>query len=77
LNPDRILRGKELLAAVQVGPKDDPFLGDATERAQAEDLETTAVRQNGAVPIHESMKPSNAGDHLFARPEIEVVSITK
>ena len=57
--------GREgLQAPIQVGMELDALLGDLPQVRQAEDLEPTAVGQDGPVPMHEAMEPAGLFDQV-------------
>ena len=69
------LRADECRCAIQVVLEMHPLLGDFAELREGENLKPSAVRQDRAIPRHETMQTPKAGDELFARPDMEVVGI--
>ena len=66
-----------MLAAVDMRPELDSLLTDVPKMLKAEPLEASAVGQRGAIPCHEPRETSRVPDRLDARPEIQVVRISK
>ena len=64
-----------MLAAVNMRPERDAFLRNFAETGETENLETAAIGQNGAVPIHKLMQAAHFPDNIYSRPEVEVVVI--
>lgn len=50
---------------------------DFAQAAQAKDLKTTGVGENGPLPAHELMQAAQRADPLVSRTKIEVVGIPK
>src|ERR1700736_3091089 len=53
------------------------FFGDSAQFGEREDLEPSAVSQNGRTPIHEAMQPAQCADHFKSRAQKEMVSIAE
>ena len=53
----------------------DPFLCDVAAICQRVDLETTRIRQDRLVPIHELVKPPGPCNQLIPWPQPEVVGV--
>ncbi len=53
--------------AVEVVLKADALLGNLSKFCEREDLESTAIREDRAIPSHELVQATLAGDELFAR----------
>ena len=51
--------------------------GDFAELREGEDLVAAAVRQDRAVPAHEFVQATEAGDEFFARAHMEVVGVAE
>ena len=75
LDIHRLFGREEVIAAVDVRGKAHAVVGDVVERGERKDLEAAAVRQNGAVPVHELMQPPCARDELVAGTHIEVIGV--
>ena len=64
-----------MFRAVEVRAEDDSLVTDLTQVLEAEDLEAATVRQDGAVPTHESMEASHPGDEIVPGSQIEVIGV--
>ena len=51
------------------------LLRDLAQLAQGKDLEAAAVRENGAIPMHELMQAAGLLDELHAGAQEEVIGI--
>ena len=71
------LRAEEMGRTVDMGLKSRPLFRDPPQGAEAEDLESAAVGQNGAGPVHEPVQPSQIGDQAVSRPQIEMVRVAE
>ena len=60
-----------------MGLEGDAILGNARQIAQAEDLETAAVGEDGQAPAHELVQPAEAADELVAGPQVEVIGVAE
>ena len=63
--------------AIQMVLKMHALLGDFAQFRERENLESTAVRQDRAVPRHELVQTPKAGDELFAWADMEVVGVSQ
>ena len=77
LDPDALLRAHKDAAAVQMGGKGDPLLGDLAQLGQAEHLEAAAVGQDRPVPAGELVQPAHLGHQLVSRAEMQVVGVAE
>ena len=66
---------EEALTAVDVRLEEYAVFGDPLEPAQTEGLEPATVRENWAVPSHESVEVAHIADQLDAWPEHQVVGV--
>src|ERR1017187_8121074 len=73
LDLHRALWGKEMLGAIEMRPEGDSLLLDAAQLAEAENLESPAVGEDGAIPGHKFVQPAQVADQLVARPQIQVI----
>ena len=71
----RDLRREELLRSVDMRTERHAFLRDLAQVAEAEDLEPAAVRQDGAVPVHELVQAAGLADEVHARAQEEMIRI--
>ena len=71
------LRGKEVLAAVDVGPEGNAGVVDASEGSHAEGLVPAAVGEDGAVPTHESVQAAGVVDALDTGAKVEVIGVAE
>jgi hypothetical protein len=71
----RVLRREAMNGPIEVRAECDAVLVDDAQIAEGHDLESTRVREDRAVPIHEPMQPAEPGDPLVPRPEIQVVRV--
>ena len=55
----------------------DAFFRNSSEFCQRENLESTTVGQDWAVPAHESMKSAKVFDHLQTRPQEEMIGVAE
>src|SRR5262245_13039393 len=63
------LRTQEMQAAVQMRLEPDTVFTDVTQRTQTENLETSAVCQDRAVPPHEPVQATEPRHRLVSRPQ--------
>ena len=63
--------------AIEVGLKENAFLGDAPETAQAENLETAGIGEDRARPRHEAMEAAQFVDQFVTGAEEQVVGIAE
>ena len=77
LDAHGLLRPHKDLPPVDMGGEIDPLLLDPPEGGQGENLEAAGIRQDGAVPVHEGMKPPHLPDQLVAGPEVEVIGVAQ
>ncbi len=61
--------------AVDDGLEADAVVVDPERVREAEDLEAARVREDGAVPVHESMEPAGLLDDVGARAQEEMVGV--
>ena len=66
-----------MLRAIKMRTKFDALLTKLAQAAQAEDLETAAVREYGARPGSETVKPAVPANELMPGTEVEVIGISK
>ena len=66
---------KEFLRAVDMRAEGHAVFGDLSQVAETEYLETAAVRQDCAVPVHEAMKSARLSHELHARAQKKVIRI--
>ena len=52
-----------------------PLLGDPAQLREGEDLKTSTVGQDRAIPSHEPMQAAEFLDHLLTRTDMEVIGI--
>ena len=71
------LGAEKMARAVDMGLKGRPLLGDLPQGAQAVDLESAAVGQDGAGPVHEPVQAAELGDQSMSRPQIEMVGVAE
>ena len=70
-----LLRPHKDPAAVNVGGEGDAFLLNFPAVGQGEHLEPTAVGEDGAVPMHETVKPPHLPDHVVPWPKVEMIGV--
>ena len=68
---------QELFRTVDMRAERHAFLGDFAQVAKAEDLESAAVRQDCAIPMHELVQAAGLLDEVHARPQEKMVRIGK
>ena len=75
LDVHRLFGREEVIASVDVRGKAHAVVRDVVERGERKDLEAAAVREDGAVPVHEFVQPPCAGDELIAGAHIQVIGV--
>lgn len=55
----------------------DAFFGNSSESCEREDLESTTVREDWAVPAHESMKAAKVFDHIETRSQEKMIGVAE
>ena len=55
----------------------DAFFRNSSEFCEREDLESTTVGEDWAVPAHESMKSAKVFDHLQTRSQEEMIGVAE
>jgi hypothetical protein len=60
-----------------MGLKLNPFLGNFDQGVKAENLESSTVGEQGMVPVHEFVQPSEPTDPLLPGPQVEMVGVGK
>ena len=68
-------RGELVHAAVEVRLEQDAVLVELAQVCQAESLEAAAVREDRAMPTHEIVKASQLVDHIYTRPQHEMIGV--
>ena len=63
--------------AVDVRAKDGRLLGDFRVLGQAEELKAAAVGEDRAVPAHEAVQAAQIADHVFARPQRQMIGVAQ
>ena len=53
----------------------DALLLDLPQRGQGEHLESAAVGEHGAIPVHKLVKSPQLLDHLVAGAQVEVIGV--
>ena len=66
---------KQVIRPVQMRLEAHALLADFVELAKTEDLEATAVGEDGAAPVHKRVQTAHAVDELVAGPQVEVVGV--
>ncbi len=69
------LGGVVVFGAVDVGAEADAFFADVAEAGEGEDLESTAIGEDWAGPLHEAVDAAEVLDELVAGSEVEVVGV--
>src|SRR6185503_3118685 len=77
LGVHRTLRRQRVLAAVEVRTKRRTALIEPYLRCQAEELVSTAVRENGPVPAHEAVETPELLNCFGARSQCQVVRVAE
>ena len=75
LGLDAVLGRHEVAGTIQVRPELKAVGADTGQSLEAEDLESTAVREHRAVPRHEAVDAAGPPDDVDARPEGEVIRV--
>src|SRR5262249_17184273 len=68
---------EEVGRSVQVRAECDPFFGHPAQFAQAKDLESTRVGENGPPPRHEPVQPAQLANRLNSGPQVKVIGIAE
>src|SRR4030042_2517728 len=76
LNLHHLLGCKKMFGAVDMRLKGDSILRDLPQFRQAEDLITATIRQNGPLPVDETMEPSQPAYGFMAGFEVEVIGVS-
>ena len=63
--------------AIQVRAEAYAFFFHLAQLAQAEDLETAGVGEQGPVPAHELVQPAQLAHQLVPRPKVQVIGISQ
>ena len=71
----RLLGCEKVLGAVKVGTEVDSFLDDVLGTGEREDLESAAVGQYSAFPVHELVKSAGFGDKFASRSHPQVICV--
>ncbi|GHU23072.1 hypothetical protein AGMMS50243_23840 [Betaproteobacteria bacterium] len=77
LDLHRNFRGEQQARAVERAGEFHPFLADLAQGAEAENLKTAGIGEDGFVPAHEAVQAVMGGDGLQPRPQPEVKSVAK
>ena len=77
LDAHALLRPHEDMPPVHMGVEADALLLDLPQLGQGENLETAAVGENGAVPVHEPVQAAHLLDQSVAGAHMKVVGIGK
>ena len=72
-----LLRPHEDAVAVQMGIERNTFLSNLAQLRQAEHLESTAVREDGAVPARELMQSTQSGYVLVTRTQMQMIGVAQ
>src|ERR1700674_680604 len=75
LNLRGFFRREEMLRAVEMRTEAHALIGHFSQFGKAEDLIAAGVREDGARPGHELMKPAELAHEFVARTKIEMISI--
>ena len=75
LDTHGLLRPHEDSPAIDVGGKCDALLGDLPQPCQGKYLKASGVRQDGAVPVHHFMEPSQCLHHAVSGAKMKVVGV--
>ena len=75
LDVDGGFRREQMRVAIQVRAEEHALVGDLAEVAQAEDLESAGVGEDGARPGHEFVQPAELADQLVAGPQEQVIGV--
>ena len=77
LNPRGFLRPHENLMAVDVRGEINALLLDFPQTGEGKYLEAAGVRQDGAVPVDEFVKPAQLADNPVAGAQMKVIGIAQ
>ena len=77
LDGNDTLGRKAVLRPVEVGAKGHPIVVDFAQPLEAEHLESAAVGEDRMRPVHESVQVAEAGDHVGARAQVQVVRVAE
>src|SRR5437879_4922800 len=66
-----------MLTPIEVGLKPNTIIIDVAQRAKAEYLIATTIRQDRSIPRHESMESAKLRDGLMPRSQEKVIRIAK
>ena len=75
LDIDRRFGCEQVRVAIQVRAEQHTFFGDLAQIAQAEDLESARVRQDGPRPGHEFVQPAELADQFMSGAQEEVIGV--
>jgi len=75
LHGHRVLRRKEVFAAVEVRLKLHALRRDLAHLREREDLKAARVSEHGPRPAHEAMDAAGAANHLMPGAQIQVVRV--
>ena len=74
---DSPFRGKDMLAAVQMGTKADVAVVHPAQGAHTESLKAAAVGEDGAGPSHKAMQAAGPPDGGDAGAQVEVIGVAE
>src|SRR5258706_8486209 len=75
LNLRGFFRREEMLRAVKMGTEAHALIGHFSQFGKAEDLIAAGVREDGARPGHELMKPAELARQLVTGAQIEMIGV--
>ncbi len=75
LDIDRGFGREQVRVAIQVRAEQHAVFGDLAQVAQAEDLESAGIGQDGARPRHEFVQPAEFADQLVAGAQEQVIGV--
>ncbi len=55
----------------------DALFGDLAQIAEAENLKSAGVGEDGAIPAHETVQAAQAPDQLMTRTQVEVIGVAE
>lgn len=76
LNAQTAFGAEQVLAAINVAGEGGAFFGNFAPMRKAEYLVSSAIRKNGAVPVHEPVETTGGLHGLHAGAQVKVVSIS-
>src|SRR5690554_4823424 len=72
-----LLRGEKMRRPVNMGTKDHSFFFHFGKGRKAENLKTTAVREDRPRPIHKGVQTARFFDNVTSRPQVKMISVAE